>query len=961
MAALACLLLLAAAQACAAPGGSPPITRFAPNIQVYPQNFDIAQDAGGMIYVAATDGVITFDGSRWNLIRLPNGDIARSLARDAQGRIYVGGYGLFGYLESDSRGQVLFHDLTPLYRELLHGDTFADIWNTLVTPQGVFFMALGHLFQYQPETQAVRLWRNPTQYGTIVEYQGDLVVQFREQGLKRLNDGQWQAIPGGEQFKDLVYQFLHLPDGGLLSLARDGRWRELRNGRVSDFAMPAGFPPSSFMMMGRELGDGSIALAGEDGRLNLLDPVSHRVRSFRVDQSALNGLVQGNDGGLLTLSNLAVFHVDWPAPWSVVRPEAGLDGSLHRIAQWGARWFALTDSGVYEAQDSAGATAGFRRLAWTAFEAWDLLPLDQDNALLAESYDLKLLHGDRASTLFRTRLDPFLLRRSRFDPDLVYVGTETGLALLRREHGQWQLKFKAENLETTRVGSLVELGPRDLLVGSDRGGVHRIRLADDDSHIAGLQGFGPAEGIGFGRLAAASVATLNEGTVYAATAAGIYRWDGARFERSGLDGLDALRQKDEELSLALAPNGDQWAYSYGRIYHRASGGTPGNNGGVWQREEIGNILRGSVEGLVFDGPDTALFAANGEMLRHDTLAVPSAAAPQLRLRSVEHLDAGDVPEALSLERTSVPHYAQQQMALRFRIALPDYRSAGDVRYQVHLVGFDQRFGDWSDSRTYTYRLLPPGDYWFEARARDSFGNISEIVPFHFVVMQPWFNTIWGRALGLLLIGFLAVSTGLLVARLRTRRLALEKFRLEEVVRTRTLELEAANRRLDRLAHMDGLTEIPNRRRLNDYLSEVWTRCAEQQRPVSVLVIDADRFKEYNDQHGHLAGDEALKKLTQILAACLRRSEDLVARFGGDEFVAVLPGAEAHIAHRVAEIMCRQVESSAVGVTISVGYSSRVPQANETVWSLVHEVDGALYEAKRSGRNRAAGFGEATHG
>jgi len=123
------------------------------------------------------------------------------------------------------------------------------------------------------------------------------------------------------------------------------------------------------------------------------------------------------------------------------------------------------------------------------------------------------------------------------------------------------------------------------------------------------------------------------------------------------------------------------------------------------------------------------------------------------------------------------------------------------------------------------------------------------------------------------------------------------------------------------------------------------------------VIDADHFKEYNDRHGHLAGDEALKKLTQILAACLRRAEDLVARFGGDEFVAVLPGAELHIAHEVAEIMRRRVEDSGVGVTISVGYSARMPHANETVWALVHEVDGALYEAKRGGRNRIAGFGE----
>jgi diguanylate cyclase (GGDEF)-like protein len=100
----------------------------------------------------------------------------------------------------------------------------------------------------------------------------------------------------------------------------------------------------------------------------------------------------------------------------------------------------------------------------------------------------------------------------------------------------------------------------------------------------------------------------------------------------------------------------------------------------------------------------------------------------------------------------------------------------------------------------------------------------------------------------------------------------------------------------------------------------------------------------------------LKRLTQVLTSCLRRAEDLVARFGGDEFVAVLPGAEMRIAREVAEIMRSKVEESGAGVTISVGYSSRVPQPHETVWALVHEVDGALYDAKRGGRNRVAGFG-----
>ncbi|MBV8063421.1 MAG: diguanylate cyclase, partial [Nevskia sp.] len=865
-------LLAGAACAWAAPAGTPPINRFAPDLAAYPQTFDIAQDGTGVIYVAGNDGVLDFDGARWKLIRLPNGDIARSLACDGHGRVYVGGYGLFGYIDRDAAGVEQFHDLTPLYKELLHGESFDDVWDTLVTPQGVFFMALGYLFRYQPQSGAVQLWRNPQRYGTIVEQQGSVLAQFRGQGLKRLVDDAWEPVPGSQGLADLVYHFLHLPDGGLLTLARDGRWREFRDGNLSDYAMPPGFPPSSFMMSGRELADGSIALAGQDGQLHLLDPLHHTVRSFRVDGSALNAVVPAADGGLLTLSNLAVFHLDWPTDWSVVRPETGLSGGIHHLALWNGLWLALSDAGVYEAQRQNGADL-FRRLDWTDFEAWDLLPLDEGSALLAESYNLKLVQGGKARNLFPERIAPYLLHRSTFEPELIYVGTQTGLAVLRREGGQWRLKFNAADLDTTRVSSMVELGPRDILVGSDRGGVHRLKLADDASRIAVDQAFGPDQGIHYGRLAAVAIATMDGGSITAATGAGLYRWTGAGFESTSLDGLESLRGRDEELTLSLAPDGDQWAWSYQRIYRRPAGG-------AWRREPVDSIVHGAIEAQAYDGRDTVLFAGNSQLLRHDDIAAPAAVSPALSLRAVEHLDDKDRAEPLPLHPAAVPQYTQQQMALRFHLALPDYRGAGEVRYQSWLEGFDQHYGDWSESRTHTYRQLQPGEYLFHARARDSLGHVSEIAPYRFVVVQPWLNTPLGRATGLGALAFLAVAFGLLLSRLRTRALALEKFKLESLVLVRTRELEAANRRLDKMAHLDGLTEIPNRRRLNDYLSEVWGRCAEQGLPVAVVVIDVDHFKQYNDRHGHLAGDEVLKKVTRVLSACLRRAEDLVARFGG---------------------------------------------------------------------------------
>jgi diguanylate cyclase (GGDEF)-like protein len=161
-----------------------------------------------------------------------------------------------------------------------------------------------------------------------------------------------------------------------------------------------------------------------------------------------------------------------------------------------------------------------------------------------------------------------------------------------------------------------------------------------------------------------------------------------------------------------------------------------------------------------------------------------------------------------------------------------------------------------------------------------------------------------------------------------------------------------------MAHVDGLTGVPNRRRLDEYLQAVWSNCREQSKPLSLLAIDVDHFKQYNDRRGHLAGDELLKDLVRECLGCLRRTEDLLARYGGEEFVVVLPGADVGVARTLAESMRAAVANSAMGVTVSIGVSSALPDDAALPTELFTRADEALYAAKRAGRNRVCVWGEA---
>ena len=175
-----------------------------------------------------------------------------------------------------------------------------------------------------------------------------------------------------------------------------------------------------------------------------------------------------------------------------------------------------------------------------------------------------------------------------------------------------------------------------------------------------------------------------------------------------------------------------------------------------------------------------------------------------------------------------------------------------------------------------------------------------------------------------------------------------------------LELQTANQKLELLANLDGLTQIANRRRFDHYLQQEWKRHSREQEPLSLILIDIDYFKLYNDYYGHQRGDFCLVQIAQALARVMQRSMDLIARYGGEEFAAILPNTDIHHASEIAEMMIQAIASlmlehevSKVSnyVTLSIGVSSLIPNSDNNLEGLISQADQALYQAKKNGRDR----------
>ncbi|VVE74769.1 sensor domain-containing diguanylate cyclase [Pandoraea sputorum] len=258
------------------------------------------------------------------------------------------------------------------------------------------------------------------------------------------------------------------------------------------------------------------------------------------------------------------------------------------------------------------------------------------------------------------------------------------------------------------------------------------------------------------------------------------------------------------------------------------------------------------------------------------------------------------------------------------------------------------------AQTGRYESLPPGRddhriYPIRFMGRDSLMSRRFLsnAPLTLIVvtssdetLAPWHKRVieFGGLFLLLNAGFVLTSF-LLAAQLRRRLKAERELRL--------------------LARTDGLTGLSNRRSLDKILAQEWRRMRRAGHSLAVAFIDIDWFKRYNDTHGHQAGDAALAAVAGAIGAALQRPSDAAGRYGGEEFIAVLPDTDALGAQRVAEGIRLAVDrlnldhaSSDFGhVTVSIGVACRQPQAGESVDMLVEAADRALYRAKATGRNR----------
>lgn len=282
-----------------------------------------------------------------------------------------------------------------------------------------------------------------------------------------------------------------------------------------------------------------------------------------------------------------------------------------------------------------------------------------------------------------------------------------------------------------------------------------------------------------------------------------------------------------------------------------------------------------------------------------------------------------------------------------------------VRFRYQLEGMDTEWTEVVNRRSAYYHQLNPGIYTFRVIACNNDGVWNEEgASLSFELKPHFYETTWFYAL----VAFSIFLLGAMAAYLRIRSYKERERRLAAIVAERTRQLHDANEELARLANSDALTGISNRRFFMNFLEKEWSRCMRSGAPLSLIMIDVDFFKKYNDRYGHGEGDQCLRRVAQALNETVGRPTDLVARYGGEEFVAGLAETNLADAVKVAERMRLRIVAEHIlhehhpegHVTASLGVAALVPDNEHDIEDLLVTADEALYEAKAQGRNRVVG-------
>ena len=737
------------------------------------QNWSIVQDHRGIMYFANVNGILEYDGTTW---RLMPSEIIRSLAITDDGRIYFGSFNDLGYLAPDSIQQLQFVSLLPKISKEYHD--FKDVWETLVSPTGIYFRTANFIFHWDGNKMSVV--KAQTNFSTLFSVDDRVFVRQPKHGMKEIISDSLVSIPFGDQFGGERTAFMGPMDSGnkkqlLIATRTNGLM-------LYDDQSLTPFPSESDVIIkegqvysGSRLPHQQYALGTIKNGLVIMDAsgrmLHHFDKSTGLQDETIWYIYPDNQGGLWTATNTGISRIEIGSPITQFSEGEGLEGSVVDIVRFDGNLYAATTLGLYyldEHQHAVNGDAKFTRVEGVSPQCWTLLPFGK--VLLAGTYDgLYEIKGGKGKIIDSAFGAAF--HRSAQDSNRVIVGTSTGMISMYLNNGKWQNEGQFDGIKD-EISVIYESPENHYWITTRNSGLFYMDLSKGFTLQPGIIHFDD-HGLPPSPNDKATAFESSKGLRFA-TMQGIYFFDEEKqkfFPDTTL--LKGLPKDSSDLYTVSKDN-------HGNLWMSAGGGS----GVAWLQKDgtyqwdVSPFMRNTGVSDYYAYPDPVYdgiiwLCCEDRLIRYDAaLASDHPRTYNTYIREVivngDSVLYGGAGEAYS----SILDLTYNYKSLRFIFGAPSYDADSRTKFQYMLEGYDTDWSSWSSESYKDYTGLSKGTYRFLVRAKNIYRQTGETAGFNFKILPPFYLTWWAYLFYALLlaVGFFALW------RVQLRRLQLQHSR-----------------------------------------------------------------------------------------------------------------------------------------------------------------------------------------
>ena len=766
------------------------------------QNWAIVEDDRGIIYVGNGSGILEYDGVTWKQISLPNRIMARSLARDQSGRIWVGGNNELGYLTSDEQGSTVFVSL----REKIPAQysDFLDVWTTYATDDGIYFTTWGAIFRW--DGISMKVWSPQNSFHMSFVVDGAFYVREFGIGLRRMehteSGEELLLAPGGERFAETrIYAMLPFDGEQILIGTReenlflyDGQQAKAFHTEADRLLTEGGIYQPGVVLPGGlyGLGTTSEGLIVIDSAGNLVEQVNSEAG---LQDNTIFFTYADSHANVWLGMDKGIARVEVGSHFTLYDARSGLPNTVSALARHKGRLYAGDISGLkrLELPDRV-----FKSVQSPLLQVFSLLPMGDEMLVAGVNEGVFRIVGDSILPVRESISGDYSavsLHQWIRNPNVVVVGLMDGLALLRRTPAGWIDEGRMPELGLD-VWTIAEGSTGELWLGSQASGLASIRIPEIEQgewielDKIEVTLYGQEAGLDQGTL---RPFRIGDEVYFAGPGELVYSFEAPE----GRFVIDPLFQG--ATSGHLLGNFQMREDSEGRVWIASTYGAPviahPQADGSYSFEILRQFLRNRIMDIYPESDGIAWLMGEDELIRYDVNnaqgdeAILTPLIRQVRSHGTELIYGGaGKPAAAELEYRSG--------AIRFLYASPG--TYVQPRFRTQLEGFDKAISGWTFDTERTYTNLPPRDYRFKVESEGGGAAF-----YQFSVLPPLYLRWWA----IVIYGIAALMFPLVIIRWRTANLVERQKELENMVRSATDEIR--NQKEEVESQRDKLTDSIN--------------------------------------------------------------------------------------------------------------------------------------------------------